>query len=85
MKHQMNKINLYNKTHTKDVLWMLLVFAFGGIVFVWDRLYAQQNDTSLGLFVFTLFTTFTTFGCYGVAICISELDLLNEELKEKLK
>lgn len=78
----MNKINLYNKSHTKDVLCMLLVFTFGCIVFVWDRLYAQQNDTSLGLYVFTLFTT---FGCYGVAICISELDLLDEELKEKLK
>ena len=60
----------------------MTMFAFGCIVFVWDRLYTQQNDTSLGLFVFTLFTT---FGCYGVAMCISELDLLDEELKEKLK
>lgn len=77
MKHQ---INLYNKSHTKDVLWVLLVFAFGCIVFVWDRLYTQQNDTSLGSCVFTLLTTFF---CYGVAICISELDLLDEELKEK--
>lgn len=75
----MNKINLYNKSHTKDVLWMLLVFAFGCIVFVWDRLYAQQNDTSLALFVSVLATT---FGCYGVAICISELDLLDEKFKE---
>lgn len=75
----MTKLNVYKRSVVKDVLVMLACFLFVCVVFVWQCLWSKQPDTSLSIFIITLFIS---FGCYGVAICLTNLEMLDEKLKE---